>query len=375
MYLDRTTWRTLVHLTFRRRRTLRHLTYFVGSQALFFAVRSVVSVGRRLDDLLYPAHAQEPIPPPLFVFASARSGSTLLHRLLSLDEERFTTLRLYQTLCQSVTLTRVIEAWARLDAQCGRPLRRLVTAAEDLVFSRWKGIHPVRLGGLEEDEGYFVFSLMTPGLYVFYPFVAELEGASWLDRASTEVRRRVMQEYRSNVQRHLFATGRGRMLLNKTVLLAGRVESILQTFPDARFVHLLRHPYESLPSFVSMFHTMWSLHSPDIQKDSPTTRQLGQLWLEYFQRGLETRDRIPPERLVTIEYPSLVADPRAAIERIYAHFGWELSPEFATRLDRELAVARRHHSEHRYSLEEYGLTREQIQQAVPRAFAELGFSR
>jgi len=42
--------------------------------------------------------AQQKIEAPVFIFGNARSGTTLLHSLMSLDEERFASMKLYQSI-------------------------------------------------------------------------------------------------------------------------------------------------------------------------------------------------------------------------------------------------------------------------------------
>ena len=44
----------------------------------------------------------------------------------------------------------------------------------------------------------------------------------------------------------------------------GRIKTLQRTFPDARFIHLVRHPAESIPSHVSVFYPTWIKHSPEI---------------------------------------------------------------------------------------------------------------
>jgi hypothetical protein len=60
----------------------------------------------------------------------------------------------------------------------------------------------------------------------------------------------------------------------------------------------------------------------------------------------------------------LVKDPRQALERLYRHFGWEMSEEFSRALARATERQRGFQSKHEYSLEEYGLSREWIQQEL-----------
>ena len=60
------------------------------------------------------------MPPPVFVIATPRAGTTYLHHLLALDEERFVGFKLYQTIAPSILLERVFDAvGARPEAVLG----------------------------------------------------------------------------------------------------------------------------------------------------------------------------------------------------------------------------------------------------------------
>jgi len=373
MYLDRPTLNAIRRLSFGGPHGGRR--FFFLSQAIFRGVRALVATGRRLDDLLYPAHVTENVDRPVFIFAPPRSGTTYLHRLLSQDEDRFTHVRLYQTLLQSVTFTRAVERLAMLD----RPLyglpSRVLEAADRRFFGGWRDIHPMGLNQAEEDEGFLVFSLLSPGAFVFYPWVVDLPRAVSLDSVEEPVRRTVMAEYRSSVQRHLFANGRGRTWLNKTVLLAGRLQSVTETFPDARFIYLVRHPYETVPSFVSMFTTFWPAFYSGWTADPEAVRQLAQLAIDYTKRSLELLDKLTPDRYLVVRYTELVAEPRKVVEDIYRHFGWKISEPLNRRLEAQIAAARGYRPRHEYSLERYGIERRMIHDQLRPFFDQFGFDR
>ena len=126
MYFDWQTWWTLRDAA--AEDGLRRRAYFAATQAILLAARGVASLGRGLDDLLVPAYARVEVRRPVFIYASPRSGTTYLHRLLGLDEARFTHVKLYQTILQSVTLTRAVEAVGALDPRLdGRLGRRYYT--------------------------------------------------------------------------------------------------------------------------------------------------------------------------------------------------------------------------------------------------------
>ena len=45
----------------------------------------------------------------------------------------------------------------------------------------------------------------------------------------------------------------GKTLLSKATQSSGTLESLLEEFPDAKFITIVRHPYQSVASHVSLF--------------------------------------------------------------------------------------------------------------------------
>jgi hypothetical protein len=372
--LDRETLRDIRELVLHERPpSLRWMRYFAAYSSLFATVRIAVEAGRMCDEVLYPDYRRQPVEKPTFIFANARSGTTLLHRLMCLDEERFAGFKLYESIFPSISYHRLIDRAAALDAPLGGQLHRLVQWVNARQLGGWEGIHTTGLDREEEDECLFVYTLDAPGLLLLFPYVDELPRAYWLDRADPAIRRRVMDYYEDCIKRQLYVRGGGRTFLNKNALFTGRVRSVWEKFPDARFIYLLRHPYETIPSFLSMFYVTWGTHSPDIPKDSPEIRAFAQLAIDYYRYALECRREIPEEQFLLLQYRDLVANPRETVERVYEHFGLEMSDRYVARLREATSQARSHRSEHTYSLEEFGLTREYIYEQLGDLFEEFGF--
>ena len=70
------------------------------------------------------------------------------------------------------------------------------------------------------------------------------------------------------------------------------------------------------------------------------------------------------EKFMTMEYGPAPEDPREALEKLYAHFGWQMSETFRERLTAATQKQKSFKSKHEYTLEEFGLTKEWIQQEL-----------
>jgi hypothetical protein len=80
-----------------------------------------------------------------------------------------------------------------------------------------------------------------------------------------------------------------------------------------------------------------------------------------LDRAVATRSRVSASRFFDVYYQDLVQDPIGTVRRIHAHFGYELSRSMENRMQRWLRDNPQHkHGVHSYSLDEYGLSREEL---------------
>ncbi|MCB9728917.1 MAG: sulfotransferase [Deltaproteobacteria bacterium] len=343
--------------------------------SIFLSVWLFVQLGRALDHVFFPGFKKVSVRSPVFILANPRSGTTLLHRLMSLDDERFTCLKLYQTIMPSVTLYKLVWAVAAVDRRLGGPLRWVFTGIERIFMGGWEEIHKMGFAEAEEDEAFWVLALCSPAVHMLWPFFDELKECQFVDRMPEPTRQRLMRYYQSCIQRHLYATGTDRIFLNKTVLAAGRMGSLMELFPDAKVVYLVRDPYKAIPSAVSMFETAWTQASPHLAGDSYASRAFAQLMIDYYKCYLDLARKFPGDRFVTVMYEDLVQDASKVVTRVYEALGFSLSPRFLERLDAETRRHESYKSRHRYALEDFGLDAAFVQQALPEAFEVYGFAR
>lgn len=344
---------------------LRRWAYVLFFTALYWVMWLIVAFGRMLDHVLFPGFRRQPVRQPVFIVAPPRSGTTLTQKLMSLDQERFVHNKLYQTIFPAVTYQRLFDGLVWLDRHTGRLLGRLMAWAEKKWFGGWDDMHKMRFDQPEEDDGFFVYTFVTEAIFLLFPHVEELWGAGFPDALPAPQRRKVMRFYRSCLQRQLYANGPDKTLLSKATQSSGAVESLLEEFPDARFITIIRHPYQSVASHVSVFYPVWRAHSPELPKNSPVSKAYARLAVKWFQHLFEFRAKVNPRQYYCIDYRDLTRDPKATLEQLYAHFGWTLSDAFRARLDEATQRQRRFSSKHEYSLEEFGLSQAWIQ-------AELG---
>src|ERR1700722_375662 len=342
---------------------------------LFLLFLMLVMLGRAADQVFFRRFRKQAVKAPVFIIAPPRSGTSLVQKLLSLDEKRFVHLKMYQTILPAVSYQRIIDAGVWLDGKLGRPVERLIGWCEKKWFGGWDDLHKMRLNQPEEDDALFLYAFESEAIFMLFPFVSELWEAGFPDALPVTERRKLMRYYRSCLQRHLYANGPTKTLLSKATQSSGSVEALREEFPDAKFITIVRHPYRSVASHVSLFVPLLKAHSPGIAKDGPVAREYARLAVEWYKHLYEFRQNADPSQCYCIDYRDLVQDPRKTVEKVYAHFGWEMDDALRSRLETATQKQREFKSKHEYTLEEFGLSKEWIQEELGELLDAHGLER
>ena len=365
MYINLSLFFRALHLTlFKTRFSIRRWAYVFFFTILYAVMWLIVACGRALDYVFFPGFRKQELREPVFIIAPPRSGTTLTQKLMARDEERFVHAKLYQTIFPAVCFQKVFNSIGWIDRHTGRALTKLVGWSEKKFFGGWDDMHKLRFDQPEEDDGFFVYTFVTEAIFLLFPHVDELWEAGFPDALSPENRKKLMRYYRSCLQRQLYVNGPTLTILSKATQSSGAVESLLEAFPDAKFITIVRHPYQSVASHVSVFYPVWHAHSPDIAKDGPVSKAYGRLAVKWFQHLFEFRTKVAPAQYYGIDYRDLSRDPKATLEKLYAHFGWEMSEKFRAQLSEATKRQGEFKSKHHYTLEEFGMTKEWIQEEL-----------
>ena len=357
----------------RRRINARMLTWLGGLGAIELISRGFLEAAHRIDERVAPDWRDTPVREPVFILTGPRSGTTRMHGLLALDEERFTSLKLYQSFFPSISFERLVSAVDRLDSGVlGGRLHARLEAFNATLVPQFQRKHRIGINRYEEDESLFVHSFVTPTSLMLFPFV-ERFGATGLDDKPPAFRRRFMEFYVDSLRRHLYAAGGERTLLTKNVWMADRLDSLLEAFPDARVIFLVRHPYDTIASAVSMFTTSWEGLYPDRPKDSPEFADFARLIMRYQLAYYGLEKRLPDSQFKIVRFDALTEDPKSCVTDVYQHFAWEMPAVLKAKLEQENAAQRKFRSKHTYSLEKYGIDKREVFETMKPIFERFGF--
>src|SRR2546422_2748086 len=347
-----------------RRTYLAVLLFWVPPVAVFHALCFF------LDGIVFPGLHRTAIRAPVFVIGHARSGTTLVHRLISEDAGRFSSFRLYEMFFPSLLQKKLIRALGRLD-RCwlGGRVERRVRAYDEKRYGPMRAIHPTGIFEPEEDDQVLYYSMAAGFWITKMPYMGDLD-FYYVDRWPERRRRRLMRFYADCIRRQLYLNGRDGTHLSKNPVFPGRLETLLETFPDARIVVPMRNPYETIPSLLELMRSGWKALGSDPERQQRCLSILADQSFDTYLYPLAVLARHSEVPHAVIDYRDLVADPAASIEQIYRALGFAISPEYREILLAEGKRARQHKSGHSYSLEKFGLDAGAIRSGLAELFEQ-----
>lgn len=356
-YFDWHNYRTMLRLLRRdppaSKRWRRYFGFLIGVPA----IAAIHAMCWALDPVLFPSLRRTQVIAPTFCIGHARSGTTYLHRLMAADPQ-FSYPLMYELFFPSLLEKRLLRLMFRVDAAVfAKRLRHRLDEIEEKRFSPTDDMHKTGFFVPEEDDFFLTWSLCSGFWILMFPFMGELDFYH-VDKWPERKRRRAMGFYKECVRRQIACNGGG-IHLSKNPTFCGRVESLIETFPDARFVVPMRNPDETIPSLLKLLKTEWQLRRRDERLIAKSLRVLADQSFDAYEHPLEVLAAHPGVRSVVVDYRELVAQPEATMHRIYRELKLDLGPEAANAF-RSAAAGGGHESAHRYSLEEFGLDPREI---------------
>jgi len=271
---------------------------------------------------------------PLFVIGHWRCGTTLLHELLALDERHT-----YPT-----------------NYQCFMPAHFLLTewlATRCLWFllPRQRAMDNVALSWDRPQEDEFALANLgvpSPYLSIAFPNRAPLHGDYYeLEMLGPEQRQRWKQAFYWFVQ--ALSLHNPKRLVLKSPTHTFRIPLLLELFPDARFVHIVRDPYVTFASTIHLWKVLYRTQGLQIPRHERLREQVLDTYLRMFHRLEATRHLVPPQRFCEVKYEDLVARPISELRRVYEELDLSDFQRVQPALERYLADSRDYQT-NRYEL-------------------------
>ena len=284
------------------------------------AWNTVLSLPERL--LLPLLLRSRPVLDPVVIVGVHRTGTTHMHNLLALDE-RFCT---PQT-CQAMNPAgHLFSGWLIA------PLLRLFMAAR-------RPMDAVRVHFFAPQEDEFLLAGLSR-LSPYWGFTFPRRWAAYDryffgQRFSPRERQEWQGVFLGMLRGLTFWSGKRPLLKNPCH--TARASMLLEVFPNAKFIHMVRHPYDVYRSnvhFAREGHVIWQLQDPD-EADSYEARFLDNYRAieEAFYRQTA---HLPAGQVVEVRFEDLQRDAVGQVRRVREQLGLGYPPSYPQRVERYL---------------------------------------
>lgn len=321
----------------------------------FTALNSVLAA---VDSALYgrQVEATELVAPPIFILGHWRSGTTFLHELMIRDPQHtyFTTYQCF-TPHHFVLTERKLVPWIGVFVPERRPM--------DNMAAGWD--RP-----MEDEFALQSLGVPTPYLSTMFPNRGEAYPEYLTLRDLPVAKREAWKHQLLQFCKRLTFQDNRRIVI-KSPAHTARVRTLLEMFPDAKFVHISRDPHALFRSTLGLWR---SLNAEEGLQAVREDRWLEDFVIDSLRRMydayLEDRQLLPPHQLVELRYEDLVDDPKSQLRSIYERLELGDFARVEPALDDHLDDVKNYRT-NRHSID--GESSERIRRQWSRYFEEFGY--
>jgi len=203
-----------------------------------------------IDELLYPSYKHLKIQ-PIFITGEGRSGTTFLHRTLASDGETFFAIRHFEWRYPFISIQKLIKYFG-LEERI-KKINYWSNTEAGLMASK---MHPNTLYDWEEDGVLFEECFLTHFFILFqFPYLQLLTVLDDFEKLPSQHRDHMMKVHQKVVKKIMYCQGKDKIFLSKDALsYKSKLGTILKTYPNAKFIVILRKSNEFMSSMLKLMH-------------------------------------------------------------------------------------------------------------------------
>lgn len=244
------------------------------------------------------------VGPPVFIIGHWRSGTTLLHELMSLDEN-FASPNNFDTFVPHHFL---LTGW-------------FAEPMVDLLMPSTRPMDNMRLKtGLPQEDEFALLSMGGPTAYRRVAFPNEdhqthrfLDGQALNDEERTTTRIQMEDFFKALTYKYK------KRLVLKSPPHTGRIQLLREWFPGCKFIHISRHPHKVVPSTLRLWQTIDQVQSFQIAKYD-TASLLDYVTIcknEMYSAYNRDQKLLEENEIAQVKFEDLVEDPVREVARVY----------------------------------------------------------
>jgi hypothetical protein len=303
----------------------------------------------------HPEILDIPVEAPIVVAGLARTGTTLLQRLIAQDPA-----------------IRSLASWEAINPappkqKAGQKkdprFAQAAAAAKGLKYMSpgFFAIHPAEPDAPEEEVILLeqAFMTTTPEAMMNVPTYSK-----WLEEQDHVPAYQTLKRMMQYLQWQRPGIGKDVRWVLKTPHHQEYFDPLLEVFPKATIVHTHRDPLKTSPSLFSMLTHLQMIFSDEVDANRVASHWLGKIE-NMASRTMATRDRVSDEGFIDVSYYDLIKDPIPQVARIYEAAGAALTPEARDAMEASRKVNKQHkYGQHKYSLADFGMTEDDVESRI-----------
>lgn len=275
--------------------------------------------------------------PPIFIIGHWRSGTTLMHELITLDETKT-----YPTNYQAFV-----------------PHHFLVTSTlfsplVNLLMPKRRPMDDMALTvSAPQEDDFALISMGAPTPYRKFAF-SKSRSNDHLQLNLELADPTVIEKVKNTLQyffRALTLKESDKQLVLKSPPHTGRIKQLSEWFPGAKFIHMSRHPHKMVPSTIRTWKLLEDTQGFQYNREP-------QHWKEYvftckdlmYDAYSAFKSELPANQLVEVQFEELIKNPQQEVGRVYEQL--ELEGEDLMEKVTKYFERTREHSPHRNPLDE-----------------------
>jgi hypothetical protein len=226
--------------------------------------------------------------------------------------------------------------------------------------------HKTSLTSVETDDVSLLFRYFDGFfLYGFFLTFDEEDLFEWVDPKIRDTSKRDFNWFETMWTRNMISN-KGERYIGKLFSLSGNLPAFIDRFPDAKILYMIRDPLNVIPSGLSLVtgvldkkFNFWTLNKKIrdrfIQRLYKALIQLLNRFHDDWSTG-----KIDKKKVLIIPFDDIMSNFESVMDNIMEFVDFQENDEIKKTIQNTAKNQRRYKSEHKYNLEKFGLTEEQI---------------
>jgi len=303
---------------------------------------------------------------PVFILGHYRSGTSLLHKLLTSDS-RFGYLTYYDALFPNTNLL------------FGKKMPERLQHVINYFKIQNPFFHDSVLQLLEADEEDDFLMNKASAYSAYWGMIFPGKWGDWLNLKLQFSDKKFLSGWKreyANTLKYISFKNPGKQLVLKSPPNLARVRLLLEMFPQAKFIFIYRNPYDIFFSTLNMWNrAILKYYSVQRLTDNELQTLIINHFLQLMDQYEADKHLIPQENLVEISYDELLADPFYTIKKIYSQLSLHDFDQTSENLLSKIQTEKTYKTfEHQRSAEMEKLVKEQWGQYIRKWNEFLAFS-